>query len=125
MNMKAIKIQIKPTKDFLNDTAKIMKAIQAGKRPKPVKEPKFFFESLDAVRSILTDKRMQLLRLIKKERPSSIKELARLAKRDFKAVYADIQKLEQFDLVQVTKSRPGSNTQVRSKVSAIQFSVEI
>lgn len=125
MSLKAIKIKIKPLDEFLGDAAAVMKNFQAGKKVKSKKQPEFFFEDLDAVRSILTDKRIALLRLIKSKKPDSIKELARLAKRDFKAVYDDIQKLEEFDLVQVIKSKPGSKSQVRSKASEILFSVEI
>jgi predicted transcriptional regulator len=52
-----------------------------------------YFENLEAVRSVLTENRLSLLRLIRRYKPGSVAELARLAKRDFKHVHRDVELL--------------------------------
>jgi len=58
-------------------------------------------------RKALTPKRMELLHIVKTEQPSSINELARIAKRDVKNVSNDVKYLEQIGLIKKkeTKSR--------------------
>ena len=53
-----------------------------------------YFENLGAVRGILTENRLLLLRLIRKHHPDSVAELAWLAKRDFKHVHGDVALLQ-------------------------------
>ena len=64
------------------------------------KETGTYFTSLEAFRKALTPKRMELLHIIKTERPSSINELARMAHRDVKNVADDLKYLEQIGLIE-------------------------
>jgi predicted transcriptional regulator len=100
MRVKKIKIGIKDLKSILHDVVETGEAIEQGKRLKPVKEPKIYFTSLEALRKALTPKRLELLRIIKTKKPSSINELARIAKRDVKNIAEDLKYLEQVGLVE-------------------------
>lgn len=73
------------------------KAVQAGKRVAPTKGT--YFTSLDAVRAVLTDKRMELLHLIRERHPKSINALAKLAGRNFKNVHTDVMLLQRCGLL--------------------------
>jgi predicted transcriptional regulator len=99
MKVKKVKIGIKSIEDVLRDTAEVMKKVERGEKVKPVKEPEVYFTSFEAFRKALTPKRLELLRLIKTKRPSSIIELARIAKRDIKNITDDVTYLAQIGLV--------------------------
>jgi len=98
MALKTIRIKLKSIDQALDDAVSTMKAIEKGRRVKPRKG--VYFENLEAVRSILTENRLSLLRLIRKHKPDSVAELARLANRDFKHVYGDVELLQDLGLVQ-------------------------
>lgn len=58
-----------------------------------------YFTSLDAVRAVLTDKRMALLHLIRERHPRSVRQLAKFAGRDFKNVHSDVVLLKRCGLL--------------------------
>ena len=99
MKVKKVKIGIKSIEEVLRDTGEVMKKIERGEKVKPVKEPEVYFTSFEAFRKALTPKRLELLRLIKTKNPSSINELARIAKRDVKNITDDVKYLAQIGLV--------------------------
>ena len=100
MKVKKVKIGIKTLEEVLRDTGEVMKKIERGEKLKPVKESEVYFTSFEAFRKALTPKRLELLRLIKSKQPSSINELARIAKRDVKNITDDVKYLVQIGLVE-------------------------
>ena len=62
-------------------------------------EPELYFENAEELRSILTEKRLELLLAITRYRPVSVHELAGLVGRDYKNVSTDITLLERLGLV--------------------------
>jgi len=105
MKVRKIKVGIKSMTSILDDFVKTGEAIERGEKVK--KESGTYFTSLEAFRKALTPKRMELLHIVKTEQPSSINELARIAKRDVKNVSNDVKYLEQIGLIEKkeTKSR--------------------
>ena len=97
MKIKKIKISIKDLKTALNEFAGRAEAIERGEKVK--KETGVYFTSFEAFRKALTPKRLELLHIIKTKNPSSINELARIAKRDVKNIAEDVKYLEQIGLV--------------------------
>lgn len=108
MRVKRVNIGIKSVKEILKDTAETMKRLERGERLKPVKEPGIYFTSFEAFRKAMTPKRLELLHIIKTKKPSSINELARVAKRDIKNIAEDVKYLEQMGLVE--KKETGHKT---------------
>jgi predicted transcriptional regulator len=104
MRIKKIKIGIKNLKSMLDDFVKTGEAIERGEKLKPVKGPEVYFTSFEALRKVLTPKRLELLHIIKMKKPSSINELARMAKRDLKNVSDDVKYLEQVGLIERKKT---------------------
>lgn len=101
--MKTLNIEIKTHHQANQEFVQTFKAIQAGKKVVPKKG--IYFTSLDAVRNLLTEKRLELLELIRTQKPSSIAELAEKACRDFKNVHQDLEILKKYGLVQFTRPR--------------------
>jgi predicted transcriptional regulator len=67
-----------------------------------------------------------LLRAIRRRRPSSVSELARLVGRDFKNVHADVQALATYGLVSLTTTRAGRRTTVpRVPFSVLEFRIAV
>jgi predicted transcriptional regulator len=101
--MKVKKIRIKTKEDFFKDLAKIARAIDSGKPVTPTSGE--YFESLEAVRNVLTEKRLTLWRIIRDQHPNSILGLSKLADRDFKSVHRDIRVLVAAGIVELKTGR--------------------
>ena len=95
--MKTMRIQIKNRKEFREDLLQIARKIDRGVKIKPVKG--VFFESLEAVRNVLTEKRLEVWRTIRDRKPQSISELAKLLNRGFRIVHSDVQLLVAVGLI--------------------------
>lgn len=103
MRVKKIKIGIKDLKTALDDFVKTGEAIERGEKVK--KETGIYFTSFMAFRKIMTPKRLELLHIIKIKKPTSLNELARMAKRDVKNVIDDVRYLEQVGLIEKKEDR--------------------
>ena len=103
MRVKRVKIGIKRFEEVLEGVKETMKKIERGEK---VKERRgYYFENLAAFRRALTEKRLEVLHVIKKERPSSVYELAKLLKRDVKNVTQDLEYLKQIGLVEIRRTK--------------------
>jgi len=105
MKVKKVEIGIKGLKESLGDFAKAWKKLEAGEKVK--KHKGVYFESIDAMRTVLTDKRLNLLKAIKDYKPESIYELAKILDRDLKNVNEDVKLLSELGLVKLKKTKTG------------------
>jgi predicted transcriptional regulator len=64
-------------------------------------EPELYFENVEQLRRMLTNKRLDLLHTIARHHPTSVHQLAELVHRDYKNVSTDIELLERLGLVNV------------------------
>lgn len=99
---KELRLYIKKTAEFKKKINKELKEIDIGKA-KNLKEDSISFQSLDQLRKFLTPKRLELLRVIKHKKPSSMYELAKLVDRTSENVSTDIKFLEQLGFVEVDR----------------------
>jgi len=104
MKVKKVKIGIRSTDNVLEEAAETMKAVAAGKKIGP-KGRRLFFTSPEALRRFLTPKRLDLIRLIRQQHPTSINELATLAHRDFKRVHEDVRSLAEAGMLELAKDK--------------------
>lgn len=88
-------------------------AAQKGK-DLPRATPVLSFPSIAEMARTLTPKRLELLRLIRRHRPQSVRQLASLAERDIKNVSTDLRVLENLGLVE-TQEREASRQPKRLK----------
>ena len=101
--MKTKKIKIKTKDEFFDDVLIAAEAFDQDKKPKRLRGE--YFQSLEAVRNVLTEKRLALWRLIRDKRPDSILELSKMAHRDFKSVHRDLSVLVAVGLVELVKGK--------------------
>ena len=107
MNVKKINIGIKSLNESLEDFADTWKKLESGKKVK--KEEGIYFESIDAVRSVLTNNRLLILKTIKEKHPKSIYELSKMLGRNLKNVNQDLEMLLKIGLVELKKETTDKN----------------
>jgi predicted transcriptional regulator len=105
MKVKNIKVGIMSEKELFEEVKDVWGKVQKGEKVK--KHQAVYFESLKAMRRVLTEERLRIVKTIKKEHPSSIYELAKILGRDVKNTFDDIQFLAQAGLVELTKIKDG------------------
>ena len=123
MALKTIRVRIKSVDEALDNAIGAMRAIQSTRRVR--KRVGEYFESLDAVRAALTEKRIALLRLVRERAPASVAELARMAKRDFKTVYRDVEALRELGLITIAEKRRGVPSRLRSRTTEIVLRIAV
>lgn len=102
MKVKNLTIGIKSVEESLKEFAQVVKTVQRGEIPKTAKEEVNFI-SLEAMRKVLTPKRLDLLHTIREKHPQSVYELAQMTKRDLKNVQQDISLLSRIGLVSLSR----------------------
>ena len=117
--MKTLEIKIKSLEQADADFLEVIKRVQAGKKLPRVSAPEVYFTSLEAVRALLTDKRFELLHLIRKHSPRSINQLASIAGRDFKNVHTDIMLLKKYGLIKLNKR--GKTTKTAGRTISVPY----
>jgi predicted transcriptional regulator len=97
MKVKKIDIGIKGLKESLKDFADTWKALERGNNIK--KQEGIYFDSIDAMKAVLTNHRLLILKTIREYKPKSIYELAKILRRDLKNVRQDLRLLSEVGLV--------------------------
>ncbi|MBL7148346.1 MAG: hypothetical protein ISS82_05965 [Nanoarchaeota archaeon] len=105
MVKKKIRITIQSLETSFRETKKILSEIDRGIFKQHT--PTLNFENFQIYKKVLTPKRLELLRVIKSEKPNNIKGLATVTHRDFKNVYDDVKMLETLGLLKLKKSNSG------------------
>ena len=106
MKIKNIVVEVKSIEDTLSEAKKIMEKLEKGIGVE--KKESISFRNVDVMRKVLTNKRLQLIKSIRKHKPQSIYELAKIVGRDPKSVNIDIMvlnKLGMIDLKRTDKKR--------------------
>lgn len=103
MKIKRVKIGIKSLEDVLGNAREVMKKLERGEKVK--KESGIYFENLDAFRRVLTERRLEMLHVIREKHPSSVYGLAKILNRDIKNVNMDLEYLKDVGLVEIKRSK--------------------
>ena len=94
---KNMHILIEPKENGLIRFAQVYNKVSRGEYVKPWKG--IGFPNLAEFRRTFTDKRVELLKAIKKHEPKSIYGLAKILKRDYKNVYDDVKNLRMLGFI--------------------------
>lgn len=105
MRVKNIKIGIRTVDEALNEAKEVMTKL--SKKEKVKKRTGIYFENLEGMRKVLTEKRLEVLHIIKKEHPASVYALAKSLGRDITNVTDDLNYLEDVGLVELKKTKEG------------------
>jgi len=105
VKVKNIKIGVRSLDTAFEEWAQTFEKVQRGK--KIDKRRGVYFTSLEAMRKVLTEKRLELLHIIKEQQPDSVYELSKIVKRDLKNINSDLELLRDIGLVSMSKARKG------------------
>ncbi len=92
-------------------------AFSIFKSSEPSSKKDYDFSGLLALRQLLSDEKARILHTIKTKNPKSIYELAKILKRNFKAVKDDLEVLERFGLIDFLEEK--TKNRIRHKPIAI------
>lgn len=95
--VKTKKIVVKSREKLNAETLAWARRADRGQKVKGLKGD--FFESLEAARNFLTEKRLELWRTIRDRAPAVLTDLAKLVRRDYKDVHQDVSILVEVGLV--------------------------
>ncbi|MDD4975359.1 MAG: hypothetical protein PHY93_13450 [Bacteriovorax sp.] len=112
--MKIMKIKIQSRAEHDLDLRNLAKAIDKVKNSN--KKKGIYFESLTAVRKILTDNRLEVWRAIRDIKPESITHLSEILGRGFRSVHRDVMLLKELGLIKLIEG-PGRRGNVQRLVS--------
>ena len=104
MNGRRLNIGIRSAAERSKAIRHALHAARAGGVPQ---EAELYFENVNELREILTEKRLEILITITQHQPESISALAVLLGRDYKNVSMDIKLLETLGLVKLEDSGTG------------------
>lgn len=109
----------------IEDTARFLEKVGRGDKVSP--QRRLVFRSIEDLRSFLTPERLRLLRIIRREKPASVYELAKLAGRDRKSITTDLDVLAGLGLVQMGRlAGEGRRRSVpHVEYSRIEIAVEV
>ena len=99
MSARRLNIGIRTSAERSRALRETLQRVARGDRAS--QQPGLYFESVEELRQILTEKRLELLLAISRHRPASVHELAGLLGRDYKNVSTDITLLERLGLVRL------------------------
>lgn len=122
MKLKQVKITVKNRTQALKNFAEVLHQAKKGEDITPHYEVSF--ENIEALRKVLTEKRLELLHVIKEQSPDSIYELAQLVDRDINSVKDDIHVLEELGLISLEEIHE-ARRRVRPLLEFDRIQVEI
>jgi predicted transcriptional regulator len=122
MRVRDIRISIKTKEDLFKEIKEVWGKVE--KREDVKKHEGISFENIEAMRKILSEERVRILKTIKKERPKSIYELAKFLNRDIKNTFDDVRFLAQIGLIELKKTKEGREKTV-PKVNYDRILLEI
>ena len=122
MKVKKIDIGIKGLKESLKDFADTWKALERGNNIK--KQEGIYFDSIDAMRAVLTNHRLLILKTIREYKPKSVYGLAKILRRDLKNVRQDLRLLSEVGLV-IFKETETDKRRIMPEVNYAKILLEI
>lgn len=123
MKTKNITIKIQSLAESAAAFLQVAKAIQRGHPPSKMID-EIAFDSLEVMRKVITPKRLELLQVIRHERPASIYALAKATGRDLRNVQDDVALLARLGLVSLSPGRH-SRAGVSPRVDYDRIQLEI
>ncbi len=100
MKVKKIFVGVRPLDDVLKEAGETFEHLTMGKAVKQKRA--IYFASLKEMRRVLTERRLEILKTIRDQKPSSAYELAKMVDRDLKNVLQDLSYLQELGIVAVT-----------------------
>ena len=88
-------------------------------------EKEYDFDSLSALRKLLSNEKAKILYTIKTKKPNSMYSLAKILERDFKSVSNDIKLLERFGFIEMIAEKTGKRERLKPILSSDIITINI
>lgn len=88
-------------------------------------EKEYDFDSLSALRKLLSNEKAKILYTIKTKKPNSMYSLAKILERDFKSVSNDIKLLERFGFIEMIAEKTGKRERLKPILSSDTITINI
>lgn len=88
-------------------------------------EKEYDFDGLAMLRKLLSNEKARLMNTLKKSKPGSIYELAKMLNRDFKSVSDDVKLLEKFGFLDMIAEKTGKRERLRPVLVIDSMRIEI
>ncbi len=122
MELRNVTIRIGGLKSAFREAAEVIEKVKRGEKVTPKRS--IGFENIDTLRKVLTQKRLELLKVIREKSPDSIYELAKMVNRDLKSVATDVKVLKDYWLISLEKSKKG-RSRVKPEIEFDKLNIEI
>jgi len=113
MKIKKVEVLIQSDEEFWKELIKDARKIDQGERGL-IRKESIIFDSIDQFRKVMTNKRIELLKVIRHKKPKSIYELAKLVNRSVDNVNNDVRFLEQLGFIETEKIKKGRHKLIPS-----------
>ena len=91
MRIKKVIVEIRPLKETLKEFAEVFGKVKRNEEVTPKRG--VGFSDVDSFRRFFSKKRLELLSVIKHQKPKSVYELTKITNRDYKNVHDDVELL--------------------------------
>ena len=102
MKIKKIFVGVRPLDGTLKEAGEAFEHLTKGEAVQQKRA--IYFASLKELRRVLTERRLEILKTIRDQKPASVYELAKMVDRDLKNVLQDISYLHELGIVAITKT---------------------
>jgi len=85
----------------------------------------FDFSGISALRQLLSNEKARILNIIKRQKPKSIYELAKMLHRGFKSVNDDIKLLERFGFIELIEEKTKNRIRHRPEVVVDSIAINV
>jgi len=92
---------------------------------KKAKDTDYDPSDIELLRTIFSNEKARILFFIKKHKPKSIYELAKMLKRDFKSVYKDLKVLERFEFIEFYSEKKGERESLKPVLALSNLNINI
>ena len=88
-------------------------------------DSEYDFDSLSALRRLLSNQKAKMLYTIKTQKPGSLYNLAKILKRDFKSVSEDVKLLQRFGFVEMISEKSGRRNRLKPILASDTVTINI
>ncbi|MBX6422868.1 HTH domain-containing protein [Thermosulfurimonas sp. F29] len=109
-------MEIKSLEETLREAQAVMETLAKGKVAKPGKYV-VVFPDCKTMRKVLSERRLELLKAVRRHRPKSIYELANLLHRNLRSVQQDVKILSDLGFLELERNPRGKRDRLTPKVA--------
>ena len=121
MKIKRVRIEVKGLEEALKEDGQVFDKLSKGRTVK--NKSAIYFSNLKEMRKVLTEKRLELLKVIKDRKPVSVYELSKMVQRNIKNVLEDLAYLQELGLVEITETKDKKTPHVDYEKIAFEVAI--